>query len=180
MYRGLPIILLGLLVGVLLAGCTRAEPGQAINKTAAQVPILMYHHIGAPPNPNDTRAARLYVAPDQLDRQLTEIQQAGYTTITLDDLVSALNGGAALPDKPLILTFDDGYQDFYSNAYPLLQHHHDKATAYIITGRVGKSGYMTWDELAELASAPLITIGAHTQTHPHLAKHSTTRVRDEL
>jgi peptidoglycan/xylan/chitin deacetylase (PgdA/CDA1 family) len=149
------------------------------NKASAQVPILMYHHIATPADPKDVRAIRLNVAPEQFAAQLAYLDQAGYTAISLDDLEAAMSG-AALPARPMILTFDDGYQDFYANAYPLLRRYHDKATIYIITGRVGKPGYLTWAELAELAASPLITIGAHTRSHPQLAKHSPTRVRDEL
>jgi len=140
----------------------------------------MYHHIAASPNPQDARVTGLHVTPSQLDQQLAYLQRAGYTTITLDDLTAALQTGAALPARPLILTFDDGYQDFYTAAYPLLQRYNDKATIYIITGRVGKPGYLNWEQLAELAASPLITVGAHTRTHPQLAKHSAGRVRDEL
>jgi peptidoglycan/xylan/chitin deacetylase (PgdA/CDA1 family) len=164
----------------LLAGCGGSSAAQPVNKTAAQVPILMYHHIAAPPDSHNERESRLAVPPAQLEEELAYFQRAGYTTITLDELTAALSDGAALPDKPVILTFDDGYIDFYTNAYPLLKRYNDKATIYIISGRVGKPGYLTWDELHELAASPLITIGAHTRTHPQLAKKSPQRVRDEL
>jgi peptidoglycan/xylan/chitin deacetylase (PgdA/CDA1 family) len=173
------VVLAGLLAMVLAAGCG-APAAQPVNKTAAHVPILMYHHIAVAGVPTDSRASRLDVPPDDLDAQLAYLQRAGYTTITLDDLAAALEQGAALPAKPVILTFDDGYQDFYSSAYPLLQHYSDRATIYIITARVGQPGYMTWGELRELAASPLITVGAHTRTHPQLAKKNRERVRDEL
>jgi peptidoglycan/xylan/chitin deacetylase (PgdA/CDA1 family) len=110
------------------------------------------------------------VPPRQFAAQLAYLKRAGYTTITLDDLVAALRDQARLPAKPVILTFDDGYEDFYANAYPLLQGFHDKATIYIITYDVGRPGYMTWRQLRELAASPLITIGAHTRTHRPLAQ----------
>ncbi|MFL5803106.1 MAG: polysaccharide deacetylase family protein [Roseiflexaceae bacterium] len=174
------VVLTSLLVLALVAGCGGTPAAQPVNKTAAQVPILMYHHIAVPANPKDVRNSRLAVPPGQLDEQLAYLQRAGYTTITLDDLTAALERGAALPAKPVILTFDDGYEDFYSSAYPLLQRYSDKATIYIISGRVGKLGYMTWGELHELAASPLITVGAHTRTHPQLATKKPDRVRDEL
>ncbi len=164
----------------LVSGCGSPGAAQLVNKTAAQVPILMYHHIAVPPDPRDIRASRLAVPPVQLEEQLAYFQRAGYTTISLDDLAAALRDRAALPDKPVILTFDDGYVDFYTNAYPLLERYNAKATIYIISGRVGKPGYMTWDELRELAASPLITIGGHTRTHPQLAQQKPERVRDEL
>ena len=163
-----------------LAACGLSSPVTSVNKTSVQTPILMYHHIAAPPDPHNQRESDLDVPPAQLEAELAYFQRAGYTTITLDELTAALNDQAALPPKPLILTFDDGYIDFYTAAFPLLKRYNAKATIYIITGRVGKPGYLTWDELRELAASPLITIGAHTRTHPQLANKSAARVRDEL
>jgi peptidoglycan/xylan/chitin deacetylase (PgdA/CDA1 family) len=169
-----------LVANLLLAACANWGTPQSLNKTSAQVPILMYHHIATPPGSHNQRESDLDVPPVQLEAELAYFQRAGYTTITLDELTAALRDGASLPAKPLILTFDDGYIDFYTAAFPLLKRYNAKATIYIITGRVGKPGYLTWDELRDLASSPLITIGAHTRTHPQLAKKSAARVRDEL
>lgn len=141
----------------------------------------MYHHISDNSRwPDDERMKRLTVEPSQFSQQLDYLKREGYTTITLDDLLAALRDGARLPDRPVVLTFDDGYKDFYANAYPLLERYGAKATIFIITGRVGAADYMTWDDLQELARSPLITIGAHTRKHPHLAQHTPERVRDEL
>jgi peptidoglycan/xylan/chitin deacetylase (PgdA/CDA1 family) len=120
------------------------------------------------------------VTPKAFAAQISYLRLAGYTTITLDDLARALSGGATLPAKPIILTFDDGYQDFYDNVFPLLKKYRDLATIYIITGKVGHAGYMTWDELRELAASPLITIGAHTRTHPDLRALTPEHSWDEL
>jgi peptidoglycan/xylan/chitin deacetylase (PgdA/CDA1 family) len=149
--------------------------------TELRMPILMYHYISTNPNwPSDPMRTRLSVPPRQFAAQLRYLQHAGYTTITLDDLAAALRGNAILPAKPIVLTFDDGYQDFYTNAYPILKQYGDQATIYIITGKVGAAGYMTWGELRELARSPLITIGAHTRTHPLLARLPPSRSWVEL
>lgn len=179
----------------LLAGCSATSPAtttavptvqQAAPPTSTasarvRVPILMYHHIADNSyQPSNDRQKRLIVLQQEFAGQLDYLKRAGYTAITLDDLVAALGGSATLPDKPVILTFDDGYQDFYTNAYPLLKRYGDRATIYIISGWIGRPDMMTWDELRELAASPLITIGAHTRTHPLLAKHSAERIRTEL
>lgn len=175
------VVLLALAVANMLPGSGSVAATQPRVSARVRVPILMYHHISDNSRwPNDDRKKRLTVQPEQLAEQLDYLQRAGYTTITLDDLVAALQTGAALPEKPVILSFDDGYQDFYTNAYPLLQRYGAKATIYIISGWVGQPDIMTWDELRELAASPLITIGAHTRTHPQLAKHSAGRSWEEL
>jgi peptidoglycan/xylan/chitin deacetylase (PgdA/CDA1 family) len=141
----------------------------------------MYHHIGGDgPPPDDERARRYSVPRARFAEQLDYLGRAGYTYVTLDDLAAALNGGSPLPPKPVILTFDDGYDDFYSLAFPLLQEHNAKATIYVISGRVGEGLHMGWDTLRKLATSPLITIGAHSRTHPQLEKASPQRMRDEL
>jgi len=152
-----------------------------VASAAARVPILMYHYISANPHwPGDPIRTRLSVLPRQFAAQLAYLQRAGYTTITLDDLVAALHGESTLPKQPVILTFDDGYTDFYTNAYPLLQQYSAKATIYIISQKVDTPGYLTWDQLRELAASPLITIGAHTRTHPMLATLKAEQSWDEL
>jgi peptidoglycan/xylan/chitin deacetylase (PgdA/CDA1 family) len=165
---------------VLIAGCGGRQATQPA-PASVRVPILMYHHISDNSRwPNDARKKRLAVQPEQLAEQLDYMRRAGYTTISLDDLVAALQTGAALPDKPVILTFDDGYKDFYANAFPLLQRYSAKATIFIISGRVGDTDYMSWDDLRVLAASPLITVGAHTRHHPQLANIKPERSLEEL
>jgi len=162
--RVLGHVLILSLLGTALVGCTAT----ALRPTL-QVPILMYHYISVNPlAPGDVLRTRLSVPPAQFAQQLAYLHRAGYTTITLDDLVAALHLRTVLPPKPVILTFDDGYADFFTNAYPLLQRYKDKATIYIITRKVGTPGYLSWPKLRILAASPLITIGAHTRTHPEL------------
>jgi peptidoglycan/xylan/chitin deacetylase (PgdA/CDA1 family) len=158
------LVCLLLLESIALAGCTAP-----VVTLGLRVPILMYHYISVNPHaPNDPLRTSLSVPPAQFAQQLAYLHQAHYTTITLDDLVDALHRRTILPPKPVILTFDDGYVDFFTNAYPLLQYYHDKATIYIITHKVGTAGYLSWGELHILAASPLITIAAHTRTHPDL------------
>lgn len=157
-------VLIPILLSTALAGCTAT-----VFTPSLRVPILMYHYISRNPHaPSDPLRTRLSVPPAQFAQQLAYLQRAGYTTITLDDLVDALHMRTSLPPKPVILTFDDGYADFFTNAYPLLRRYGDKATIYIISGKVGTTGYLSWQELRTLAASPLITIAAHTRTHPEL------------
>ncbi len=109
------VLILVLLSGA-LAGCA-----SSVLTPSLHVPILMYHYISANPHaPGDPLRTRLSVSPAQFAQQLAYLHLAGYTTITLDDLVDALYMRSSLPPKPVILTFDDGYADFFTNAYPLL------------------------------------------------------------
>src|SRR5206468_1637418 len=115
-------------------GAALAASQQRRGKPVLRIPILLYHYISANPDaPADVVRTRLSVPPDAFAAQLAYLARAGYTTITLDDLVAILHDGAAPPPKPVVLTFDDGYADFYANAYPLLTQYGDKATIYVIS-----------------------------------------------
>lgn len=88
-----------------------------------KVPILMYHYLSVPPASADIYRKDLSVAPDLFNAQLDRIQAEGYTTISLYELVNHLTTGQALPEKSLIITFDDGYRENYENAFPALKAH---------------------------------------------------------
>lgn len=137
----------------------------------ARVPILMYHHIALPPRHADRIRYDLSVSPRRFEAHLRYLQQAGYTTITLDDLLYHLTRGRPLPPKPIIITFDDGYRDNYTNAFPLLRKYGFTATFFIITDLVnqGHPQYLTWDMVREMRAAGM-RFGAHGRTHIDLSE----------
>ena len=145
-----------------------------------RVPVLMYHEIA------DTSAtsSRLAVSPDVFADQLAYLRDAGFHAVTAGALSAILADGAGdLPERPVVLTFDDGYGDFYSQALPLLKQHGFTGTVFQITGGVGKKGeekrMLNWRELAEAEQAG-IEIGAHTCTHPQLDQLPENLLREEL
>ncbi len=140
-------------------------------RRTVRVPILMYHHIATPPPNADPLRHRLSLPPSLFEAQLQYLQQAGYTTITLDDLIYYLTQGRPLPPKPIILTFDDGYRDHYTNAFPLLQKYGFIGTFFIITDLVNQQHpeYLTWDMVREMKAAGM-AFGAHGRTHIDLAQ----------
>lgn len=144
------------------------------------VPILMYHHIRVNPRPRDPVWAALNVTSEQLDSQLNYLMMHGYHAITLDELTEVLAGRATLPDNPVILTFDDGYQTFYDNAFPILQKYHMKAVSFVITGVLTNAAYMTWDEVTKIDKSGLVQFAAHTRQHPSLVYLSPSSLLDEI
>jgi len=141
-----------------------AQPAAASSKVVSH--ILMYHYIRDGVDPKkDPIGYGLSVTPQQFEAQLAALSAAGYTGLTM----SQYSAGQATA-KSVMLTFDDGYEDFYTTAWPLLKKYHFTATAYIISGKIG-GNYMTWDQLRELHAAG-IEIGAHTVNHIDLSKAS--------
>jgi len=134
-----------------------------------RVPILMYHYISEPPADADIYRRDLSVAPEQFESHLRYLRDAGHQVITLDDLLYALAQGRTLPEKPVILTFDDGYEDNYTNAFPLMGRYGVVGHFFIITDFVnqGRPGYMSWPQIEEMAAAGQ-RFGSHSRDHPSL------------
>lgn len=143
------------------------------------VPILTYHYIRVNPDRNDRLGFALSVTPSDFAAQMDWLAQSGYHPITTEDLFQYLAGEQGLPSKPVILTFDDGYADFYTTARPILRSHDFRAVAYVVSGFVGTSRYMTAAQVRE-ADRSGIEIGSHTVSHADLANLSAAAVWAQL
>ena len=143
-------------------------PGPA----AINVPILTYHYIRVNPDRYDRMGFALSVTPADFAAQMDWLAQNGYHPITTEDLYAYLQGARGLPSKPVILTFDDGYADFFTTALPILIGHDFRAEEYVVSSFVGQPGYMTAAQVRE-ADRSGIEIGSHTVSHANLAASST-------
>lgn len=134
-----------------------------------RLPILMYHHIAHPPPDADAVRCDLSLPPEAFEQQLQYLVERGYTSITLSDLLHHLARGAPLPPKPIILTFDDGYRDAYTEAFPLLQRYGMTGTFFLITGFIDRADpeHLSWAQVREMHRAGM-QFGSHTYTHPDL------------
>jgi peptidoglycan/xylan/chitin deacetylase (PgdA/CDA1 family) len=134
-----------------------------------KVPILMYHYISTPPEDADVYRTDLSVTPEQFREQMIYLQDNGYTTIDFYDLSQAIVSHKDLPEKPIILTFDDGYLDNYENAYPILQEFGYEGTFFVVTEFIDtqRAEYMTWPMIEEMARNDM-RIESHSRTHPDL------------
>lgn len=155
-------------------------PAPIVSGKQIRIPILTYHYIGYNPDVKDTAREGLSVKPEELDEQLGFLQKNGYTPISLDTAYAALKGNTSLPPKPIILTFDDGYIDFYVNAYPIIKKYNFHATEFIPTGLVGGSYYLKWDQIKVMDASGLISFEAHSVTHANLPSLSLEKLRWEL
>jgi peptidoglycan/xylan/chitin deacetylase (PgdA/CDA1 family) len=138
-----------------------------------QTRILMYHYIRTVDQKKDRLGYGLSVTPEAFEAQLALFQREGYTSLTMDQVTQGYGG-----PKTIAITFDDGYLDFYTTAYPLLKKYGFTATAYIISGKIG-GNYMTWDQIREVQAGG-IEIGAHTVNHVDLATATEEVQRHEI
>lgn len=134
------------------------------------LPILMYHHIGTAPAGSDATRKGLTVDPTDFEQQLIWLKNQGYQSTSLEDLRKFALGqnSTALPKKPIIFTFDDGYDDTFTNAIPLLKKYGYAGSFAIITNfpgtTLGNNTYATWDAI-KTAQGQGMEIVCHTQNH---------------
>lgn len=146
---------------------TPAEPG---------VIILEYHTVLD--NPQDD-GKKYNVTLNEFREQLSYLKENGYETISMRDFVLAKKGKLTLPEKPIILTFDDGYQNNYDNMLPILEEFSMKATVYVVTNDIGKEGYLTYDELFDMQKRG-VELGSHTANHLPLTTLSAEKQESEI
>ncbi|MEL6384984.1 MAG: polysaccharide deacetylase family protein [Cyanobacteria bacterium J06626_18] len=143
-----------------------AAPWPELHEAAqtARVPVLMYHDV------LEEKEVFFDVTVEELEEHFARIEEEGLTPITFEQLVYHLRTGAPLPPKPVMLTFDDGYEGHYTHVYPLLKQYQYPAVFSIFTGKmdgeVAGRSTMTWEQAQEMAADPLVTIASHGVTHP--------------
>ena len=126
------------------------------------VPILLYHHIGY-----SQKDSLYYVSPEEFEKQMNLLYQWGYRTITVEQLAEAIQRGAQLPNRPILLTFDDGSETVYTDALPIMQKYGFTGTAYIVYNYIGAGLFMDREEVRELYAAGW-EIGSHSVSHLEL------------
>ena len=149
----------------------------------------MYHSIAQSTNPKFKQFA---VPPALFAEHMTYLRQHSYTPINVTQLVRMLSQESfALPERPVVLTFDDGFADFYTNALPVLQQCGFTATLYIATGFIGSTSrwlaregeatrpMLTWAQVNEIGACG-IECGGHTHWHPQLDTLPLAEARDEI
>ena len=134
-----------------------------------RVPVLMYHYVSELPADADAIRRGLTLHPDIFRQHIEYLSDNGYNSVSLYDIDSALENGTELPPNPVVLTFDDGYIDAYTEVFPVLQAHNMTGTFFIITQFADDSlpGYLNWGQIAEMADAGMNMEG-HTKTHATL------------
>lgn len=145
-----------------------------------QIPILMYHAVHVM-DPSEASNANLIVAPDNFEAQIKAMVDAGYYFLTPEEAYKAFTENALPAKKVVWLTFDDGNEDFYTIAYPILKKYKAKATNNIITGFVkkGNAGNLTVKQMKEMMSHGM-SFQSHTVNHPDLSVTDNATQKAEL
>ena len=128
--------------------------------------VLMYHHIYKYDDSCDL-PKELYIEPEIFSKQMDFLLKHNYIPITLEDLSKSYNDNTfKLPKKSILITFDDGWLDNYTKAFPILKEKNIKANIFISCNFIEQKNCMTWNQLIEMKNSGLISFGSHTITHP--------------
>lgn len=186
---GLRLLEIGRRTEEFRAALKEAGSWKALQKEfGMRLPVLLYHHVG-PPRPGTLSG--LTVSPRKFEQQVRWLARRGYQGIRPADWLRWRQEGKGLPDKPVLLTFDDGYADLVEYALPILKRYGFGAAVYIVTGQLG--GTNAWDEVRGSGTHRLMTaeqirywatqgieFGAHSRTHADLTTLSVKELSEEV
>ena len=145
-----------------------------MNRFAYHIPILGYHRVGEMKGDHvPTVSGRAF------ERQLALLRRFGLRVITLEDVVASLERGGATPKRSVVITFDDGYEETCTVAWPLLKRFGCPATVFVTPAEVGRPGFATWEQITQMAQDG-VTIGSHTMHHSYVPLVSDDRLGEEL
>jgi len=136
-------------------------------KRTAKVPILVYHHVSQTVSEGSPALRRLTVTADVFAQQMQYLQDNGYHVITFSDLADFFENGKELPSLPIIISFDDGWENQFDYALPSLEKYHYSATFFVVTNYIGRPGFISWPQLQTLLTDGM-KIGSHSRSHPRL------------
>ena len=153
---------------------TKIKEKKPVEISSYQIPVLMYHYIRVA-DPADTLGVGLSVTPTNFEKQMKWLSENNYKSMKLEDLADPekIEIGKILNSKkkPVVITFDDGYEDSFTEAYPILKKYNFTGTIFIIRDFVGRSEYANQNQINEIASNGM-EIGSHTLGHKNLATSS--------
>ncbi len=138
-----------------------------------EVPVLMYHRVG------HSEKANMNVSLAAFERQMEFLKIHGYHVIPLEELFRLFKSKQPVPPKTVVITFDDGFDDNFENAFPVLRRLNLPATVFMITDNIGQPGWLDEEDLKILDSSE-VAIGSHTKSHMHLPDHTAEDIEHDI
>jgi peptidoglycan/xylan/chitin deacetylase (PgdA/CDA1 family) len=132
------------------------------------LPTLMYHHIQDPEVAKEKNQTSLTTDTDFFLKQMDYLRTRGYTVVSMNDLINFFDAGIKIPAKAVLITVDDGYDDFYFKAYPILSQYGLHATVFTPTGLINNYGYLNWEEVSQMNASGLVLFANHTWSHKNV------------
>lgn len=175
------VIILIVIAGSLIFAFKQKEKS---NRDNVKVPIILYHNFVTTVPDIDSDNFNYINTPQSFEENIKVLLENGYTIISMKELNDAYNGKIELPEKPILIHFDDGYYSNYEYVYPILKKYNVKASIYVVTDKVGKEidgiKYLGWKECLEMQNSGLVEIYSHSKKHVFYDGLSIREVRNDV
>ena len=157
---------------------------KSMQRPDVKIPVLLYHNFVTQVPETDPDNFNYINTPESFEENIKILLENGYTIISMKELDEANNYKKELPNKPIIITFDDGYYSNYEYIYPILKKYNIKASIFIITDKIGQEidgiKYLDWDECLEMQNSGLVEIFSHSKKHVFYDKLPVREIRDDV
>lgn len=138
------------------------------------VPVMMYHNVGYTDKPRMN-----YVTPENFAKHMAYLHKHHYHVIAFSELADSIRERKALPRNSVVITFDDGFMDNYTNAFPILKQYNFSAIIFVVTDIINKPDFLTWDQIKEMEKSS-ISFGSHTRLHTYLPSLDKAEQRNQI
>lgn len=175
------ILVLILIVVTALIILPKTKKNKNIN---VKIPILLYHDFVTTVPDSDPDNFSYINTPQSYEENIKVLLENGYTFISFQELNDANNGKIKLPERPILITFDDGYYSNYEYIFPILKNYNVKASIFIVTDKIGKEidgkKYLSWEQCKEMQDSGLVEIFSHSKRHVFYDKLPVRTIRDDV
>lgn len=165
------IIILIISIGCFVYDKATINNEYGINEKNIYIPIFVYHDIVS--DESKIEFDYMQTTKETFEKQIEGLQRSGYNFITYSELNKYKNDNIKLRKHSCIITFDDGYEGVYENAYPIAKKYNIPFTMFVITDNIGQEGIITWEQAEEMQESGLVTIASHSTNHPEFNSLST-------
>ena len=175
------ILVLVLIIVAVLVILPKTKKSKNAN---VKIPILLYHDFVTTVPDSDPDNFNYINTPQSYEENIKVLLENGYKFISFQELSDARNGKIKLPEKPILVTFDDGYYSNYEYIFPILKKYNVKASIFIVTDKIGKEidgkKYLNWDQCAVMQDSGLVEIFSHSKRHVFYDKFPVRMIRDDV
>ena len=175
------ILVLGLIIVTVLAIFLKNQKNKNAN---VKIPILLYHDFVETVPDSDPDNFSYINTPQSYEENIKTLLENGYKFISFQELYDANNGKIELPEKPILVTLDDGYYSNYEYIFPILKKYNVKASIFIVTDKIGKEidgkKYLNWEQCREMQDSGLVEIFSHSKKHVFYDKLPVRMIRDDV
>lgn len=175
---GIVIAILVLVIGFIAYDRITINNQYYIGEKNLELPIFVYHNIVN--DESEIKYDYMQTTKKRFEEQINGLQAVGYHFINYDDLIKYKNGEKKLYKRSCIITFDDGCEGVYQNAYPIAKKYNIPFTMFIINENMENDGVITWQQAKEMEDSGLVTIASHSVNHPEFNKLKTEEACDNV